>query len=99
ENLRAELDKDTGKIRAFAVKAVVESPEQIEDPNLQITVDDARKLDPNVEVGGSCRFRKRLRASWAASPHNSRSKSSFKKSVRPSATPFTTSTSAVSARS
>ena len=31
ENLRAELDKDTGQIRAFVVKQVVESPEQIED--------------------------------------------------------------------
>jgi transcription termination/antitermination protein NusA len=52
ENLRAELDKDTGKIRAFAVKTVVESPEQVEDPVLQVTVDDARKVNPQVEVGG-----------------------------------------------
>ena len=33
ENLRAELDKETGKIRAFAVKTVVETPEQVEDPD------------------------------------------------------------------
>src|SRR5690242_180091 len=52
ENLRAQLDKDTGKIRAFAVKSVVETPEQVEDPTLQVTVDDARKVDPSVEVGG-----------------------------------------------
>jgi transcription termination/antitermination protein NusA len=52
ENLRAHLDKDTGKIRAFAVKNVVETPEQVEDPTLQVTVEDARKVDPNVEVGG-----------------------------------------------
>ncbi len=52
ENLRAVLDKESGKISAFAVKAVVETPEQVEDPNLQVTVDEARKLDPNVEVGG-----------------------------------------------
>src|SRR5579884_996512 len=52
ENLRAQLDKDTGKIRAFAVKNIVESPEQVEDPNLQITLEDARKSDPNAEVGG-----------------------------------------------
>src|SRR5579863_4512128 len=42
ENLRAKLDKDTGKISAFAVKTVVEAPEQVEDPNLQITLEDAR---------------------------------------------------------
>src|SRR6266702_4108471 len=52
ENLRAELDKETGKIRAFAVKTVVESPEQIEDPLLQVTLEDARKTDSGVEVGG-----------------------------------------------
>jgi len=52
ENLRAKLDKETGKINAFAVKTVVESPEQVEDPNLQITLEEARKTDPNLEIGG-----------------------------------------------
>jgi N utilization substance protein A len=52
ENLRAKLDKETGKISAFAVKTVVETPEQVEDPNLQITLEDAHKVDPALEVGG-----------------------------------------------
>jgi N utilization substance protein A len=52
ENLRAKLDKETGKINAFAVKNVVEGPAQVEDPNLQIAVEDARKVDPSLEVGG-----------------------------------------------
>jgi len=52
ENLQAKLDKETGKINAFAVKTVVETPEQVEDANLQITVEDARKVDPSLEVGG-----------------------------------------------
>src|ERR1700722_4041955 len=52
ENLQARLDKETGKINAFAVKTVVETSEQVEDANLQITVEDARKVDPNLEVGG-----------------------------------------------
>ncbi len=52
ENLRAQLDKDTGKIRAFAVKTIVEAPEQIEDPTLQVTLEDARKSDPNAQIGG-----------------------------------------------
>jgi transcription termination/antitermination protein NusA len=55
ENLRAELDKETGKINAYAVKTVVETPEQVEDPLLQITLEDARKVDPNLEVGGELR--------------------------------------------
>ena len=58
ENLRAELDKDTGKIRAFAVKTVVENPEQVEDPLLQVTLDEARKVDPNVAVGGELQIPK-----------------------------------------
>jgi N utilization substance protein A len=58
ENLRAELDKETGKINAFAVKTVVETPEQVEDPQLQITLEDARKADPNLEVGGELRIPK-----------------------------------------
>src|SRR3954466_9329511 len=58
ENLRAELDKESGQIRAFAVKAIVEGSEQIEDANLQITLADATKVDPNAEVGGEVRFYK-----------------------------------------
>src|SRR5216684_5185706 len=52
ENLRAVLDKDSGKINAYAVKSIVENPEQVEDPNLQVTVEQARKLDPSAEAGG-----------------------------------------------
>src|SRR6266550_3270310 len=58
ENLRAQLDKETGKIRAFAVKTVVENPEQVEDPQLQVTLDEARKVDPSVEVGGELQIPK-----------------------------------------
>ncbi|HEX2917757.1 MAG TPA: transcription termination factor NusA, partial [Edaphobacter sp.] len=58
ENLRAELDKETGQIRAFAVKSVVEGPEQIEDPINQITLDDALKIDEGAQVGGEIYIRK-----------------------------------------
>jgi N utilization substance protein A len=51
ENLRAELDKDTGKIRAFAVK-------KVEDPLLQVTLDDARKVNPAIEIGGELQIPK-----------------------------------------
>ena len=51
ENFRAKLDKDSGKISAYAVKTVVETPEQVEDPNLQITLEDALRVDPSLEVG------------------------------------------------
>jgi transcription termination/antitermination protein NusA len=58
ENLRAKLDKETGKISAFAVKTVVELPEQVEDPNLQVTLEDARKVDPSLEIGGELQIPK-----------------------------------------
>ena len=98
ENLRAELDKETGKIRAFAVRTVVETPEQVEDPLQQITVEDARKLDANAEVGGEFRFPKRQREFWAALRRNWRSRSSFKRCAKRSATRFTTNTLAGSAK-
>jgi len=55
ENLRAELDKETGQIRAYAVRSIVEGPDQIEDPIAQITLEDARRIDPAAEVGGELR--------------------------------------------
>jgi transcription termination/antitermination protein NusA len=58
ENLRAELDRETGKINAYAVRTVVETPEQVEDPLLQIALEDARKTNPSLEVGGELRIPK-----------------------------------------
>ncbi len=55
ENLRAELDKESGQIRAYAVRTIVEDSEQIEDPNAQITLDEAKRIDPAAEVGGELR--------------------------------------------
>ena len=58
ENMRAELDKETGEIRAYVYKTVVEAPEQIEDPVNQIALDEARQLAPDVEIGGEIRYYK-----------------------------------------
>ena len=55
ENLRAELDKESGQIRAYAVRSIVETHEQIEDPLSQIALDDAKRIDPAAEVGGELR--------------------------------------------
>ena len=55
ENLRAELDKESGQIRAYAVRSIVESSDQIEDPLSQITLDDAKRVDPAAEIGGELR--------------------------------------------
>jgi len=58
ENMRAELDKDTGEIRAYVYKTVVENEEQIEDPVNQIALEEARELAPEVEIGGEIRYYK-----------------------------------------
>ena len=58
ENMRAEMDKETGEIRAYVFKTVVEGPEQVEDEINQLTLEQARELAPEVEVGGELRFYK-----------------------------------------
>jgi len=58
ENMRAEMDRETGEIRAYVFKTVVESPEQVEDAVNQMTLEQARELAPEVEVGGELRFYK-----------------------------------------
>src|SRR5580765_5900113 len=58
ENMRAEMDRDTGEIRAYVFKTVVEGPEQVEDEVNQLTLDQARELAPEVEIGGELRFYK-----------------------------------------
>ncbi len=58
ENLRGELDKESGMIRVYAVKSILPSEDDIEDPQIQITLDEAKAIDPNAEVGGEVRFLK-----------------------------------------
>jgi N utilization substance protein A len=68
ENMRAELDKETGEIRAYVYKTVVsdtvvgedgvEAPVELEDPVNQITLAEAHALSPEVEIGGEIRYYK-----------------------------------------
>ncbi len=58
EAMRGELDKETGEIRAYVFKTVVEGEEQVEDPENQLTLEAARELAPEVEIGGELRFYK-----------------------------------------
>ena len=58
ENLHAELDKETGMIRVYAVKSILATEDDIADPQLEITLDDAKKIDENAEIGGEVRFLK-----------------------------------------
>ena len=51
ENVKITMDKETGEIHVYAEKDIVEKPEDIEDTRLQITLEEARKLDSKLQVG------------------------------------------------
>ena len=56
ENMRGELNKETGEITAYIYKTVVATEEEIEDPVNQITLEEANELAPGVEVGSEIRM-------------------------------------------
>ncbi len=56
ENMRGELNKETGEITAYVYKTVVPDEEQVEDPVNQITLTAANDLAPGVEVGSEIRL-------------------------------------------
>jgi N utilization substance protein A len=56
ENMRGELNKDTGEITAYIYKTVVADEDQIEDPVNQITLAEANEMAPGVEVGSEIRI-------------------------------------------
>jgi N utilization substance protein A len=56
ENMRGELNKETGAITAYIYKTVVPDEEPVEDPLNQITLTEAAALAPGVEVGSEIRM-------------------------------------------
>ncbi len=56
ENMRGELNKDTGEITAYIYKTVVADDQEIEDPVNQITLTEANEMAPGVEVGSEIRI-------------------------------------------
>ena len=49
-NVTARIDPDTGEMHVLAEKSVVE---KVTDPKTEITLQDARQVDPTAEVGGT----------------------------------------------
>ncbi|HEU5409516.1 MAG TPA: transcription termination factor NusA [Candidatus Acidoferrales bacterium] len=49
EDLRSKFNQDTGQVELFAVRKVVED---VTDPIREITLVEARKQQPSIEVGG-----------------------------------------------
>jgi len=58
ENMRGEMDKETGEIRAYIFKTVVADEEPNEDPTNQITLSEASAMAQDVEVGSEIRIYK-----------------------------------------
>jgi N utilization substance protein A len=56
ENMRGELNKETGAITAYIFKTVVADAAAVEDPLNQITLEEAGELAPGVEVGSEIRL-------------------------------------------
>ncbi len=56
ENMRGELNKETGEILAYIYKTVVADDDPLEDPLNQITFTEAKKLAPEVELGSEIRL-------------------------------------------
>src|SRR5215813_12305136 len=55
EDLAAEMDPKTGAIQIFGVRQVAET---VTDPNKEISLTDARKKNPEAEIGTEVRFAK-----------------------------------------
>src|SRR5271168_3623240 len=48
EDLRAKFNPETGQVDVYSVRAVVD---EVADPKKEMTLSDARKVDPHMEVG------------------------------------------------
>src|ERR1700681_605030 len=49
EDLRAKFNAETGQVVVYSVRSVVD---EVADPKNEMTLSDARKVDPRTEVGG-----------------------------------------------
>jgi N utilization substance protein A len=48
-SVRTEIDSLSGEVQCWKVRSVVE---EIEDPEAEMTLEEAREHDPDIEVGG-----------------------------------------------
>lgn len=49
QHVEAKVDIETGKVTIFAEKEIVE---EVEDPRTEVSLEEARKIDPNAQLGG-----------------------------------------------
>src|SRR5436305_2203222 len=56
EPMESVIDRNSGEMKMYVSKEIVENEDQIEDPQAQWTLDQARKVDPDVQIGGTIRL-------------------------------------------
>ena len=56
DNIRAEVDRETGEMRVFLTKTVVE---QVEDNNAEISLEEAKALSDDFEIGDMMEYQLR----------------------------------------
>ncbi|MDD2579807.1 MAG: transcription termination factor NusA [Eubacteriales bacterium] len=56
DNIRAEIDRETGEMRVFLDKTVVET---VDDPNAEISLEEAKALSDEFELGDVMEFQLR----------------------------------------
>ena len=56
EPLETLLDRASGAVKIQVIKEIVEDENEIEDPQAQWTLDQAKKVDPNAQVGGTLKL-------------------------------------------
>src|SRR5438034_1113773 len=56
EPMETVIDRASGEMTMYVIKEVVEDENQIEDPQAQWTLEQAREIDPAVEVNGKIRL-------------------------------------------
>jgi N utilization substance protein A len=56
EPMETVIDRASGEMTMYVIKEVVEDENQIEDPQAQWTLDQAKKIEPEVETGGKIRL-------------------------------------------
>lgn len=47
--VHTEIDPETGEVESWRIRMVVE---EVEDPEIELTLEEGRKLDPEIEIGG-----------------------------------------------
>lgn len=53
DNVRVDIDKNTCEFHVIATKEIIELADDVMDPAIEISWDDAKLIDPNCEVGGT----------------------------------------------